>query len=269
MQQRHGPRQHHRVSLPLSSQKRRHQGDILCGINAVREALKAETRQLASLWVAEGKGGQRIAELLSLATARGIQVEVKPEPRLTALVGTPTHQGIVAFLPPAKVLTLEQLIETLMAHSPIAPIAVLDGVKDPRNLGAIIRSAAAFGIGGVVVRAWRAVGLTATVGKTAAGGLEHIPVAEVANLSHSLDRLKAHGFWVIGTDEDGEIACDTFTFPSPLALVFGEEGKGVSPLVKRHCDVLVRIPLEGPLQSLNVAVAAGVLFYAVTSQRRV
>jgi 23S rRNA (guanosine2251-2'-O)-methyltransferase len=120
----------------------------------------------------------------------------------------------------------------------------------------------------VVLRAWRAVGLTATVAKTAAGGLEHVAVAEVANLSHSLDRLKERGFWVIGADEHGDVPCDTFAFPSPLALVFGEEGKGVSSLVKRHCDVLVRIPVDGPLRSLNVAVAAGVVFYAVASQRR-
>jgi 23S rRNA (guanosine2251-2'-O)-methyltransferase len=219
------------------------------------------------MWVAEGKGGPRLSELRTLAALRGIQVEVKAEPRLTAVVGAPIHQGIVAFLRPALTITLEHLLSALLAHPPIAPIAVLDGVQDPRNLGAIIRAAAAFRIGGIVLRARRAVGLTATVAKTAAGGLEHVAVAQVANVSHSLNQLKDHGFWVIGADEQGAEACDTFTFPSPLALVFGEEGKGITPLVRRHCDVLVRIPLHGPLRSLNVAVAAGVLFYAVASQR--
>jgi 23S rRNA (guanosine2251-2'-O)-methyltransferase len=216
--------------------------------------------------VAEGTERQRLSELRNLATRQGIQVEVKPASHLRAIARTPTHQGIVAFLPPFTPLTIEQLIARLGAHSPIPPIAVLDGVKDPRNLGALIRCAAVFGVGGVVLREWRAVGLTATVAKTAAGGLEHVAVAEVGNLSHTLKRLKERGFWVIGADEQGDVACDTVTFPSPLALVFGDEGKGLSPLVKRHCDVLVRIPVTGPLRSLNVAVAAGVLFYVVTSQ---
>jgi 23S rRNA (guanosine2251-2'-O)-methyltransferase len=266
MQRRPELRQRSAASSPAP--KRRRQGEILCGINAVGEALKAGARQVTTLWVAEHKTGQRLAALVALATTRGVRVEAQAESRLTAIAGTPTHQGVVAFLTASGPLTLKDLIERLRTQTPIPPVAVLDGVKDPRNLGAIIRSAAAFGIGGVVLRTWRAVGLTATVAKAAAGGLEHIAVAEVANLSQGLTQLKAHGFWVIGADERGEVACDTFQFPSPLALVLGEEGKGVSPLVKRHCDVLVRIPLRGPLRSLNVSVAAGVLFYAVATQRQ-
>jgi 23S rRNA (guanosine2251-2'-O)-methyltransferase len=253
-------------SIATDTAKHRRHSDMLCGINAVREALKAGTRRLTAIWVAERKDAQRISELLTLARDRGVRVEIKAEAHLTAMVGTPNHQGVIAFATPTAPLTLEDLLDTLTSRIPIPPIAVLDGIQDPRNLGALIRSAAAFGIGGALLRARRAVGLTATVAKAAAGGLEHVAVAEVRNISQSLDRLKKHGFWVVGADEDGDVACDTFTFPAPLALVFGEEGKGVSPLVKRHCDVLVRIPVVGPLHSLNVAVAAGVLFYAVTCQ---
>jgi 23S rRNA (guanosine2251-2'-O)-methyltransferase len=143
------------------------------------------------------------------------------------------------------------------------PLVALDGVKDPRNLGAIIRSAAAFGMGGVIVPGRRAAGITPTVAKAAAGGLEHIGVAEVINLSQSLERLKRLGFWIVGADEQADLSCRTFAFPTPVVLVLGEEGSGVSPLVKRHCDALVGIPVHGPLRSLNVAVAAAVLFYEV------
>jgi 23S rRNA (guanosine2251-2'-O)-methyltransferase len=154
-----------------------------------------------------------------------------------------------------------------MARQPVPPLVCLDGLKDPRNLGAIVRSAAAFGIGGLMVRRRRAVGITATVAKAAAGGLEHLAIAEVANITHTIERLKRQGFWVVGADERGEVRCDTFAFPSPLALVFGEEGQGLSPLVRRHCDTLVRIPVGGALRALNVAVAAAILFYEVMRQQ--
>lgn len=261
-----GDSRHHFAARALVP-KGRSMGDILCGINAVHEALQARTRQLTTIWVAERKEGRRIDKIRTLASAQGVPVEVRPGPSLTGVAGMAMHQGVIAFAAPTAPLTLEHLLVRLMACPPTPPIAILDGVKDPRNLGAIIRSAAAFGVGGIVLRAWRAVGLTATVAKTAAGGLEHVAVAEVGNLSHCLNHLKEQGFWVIGADEHADVACSTFTFPSPLVLVFGEEGKGLSPLVRRHCDVLVRIPVEGSLRSLNVAVAAGVLFYAVASQR--
>jgi 23S rRNA (guanosine2251-2'-O)-methyltransferase len=191
-------------------------------------------------------------------------VEIVPEPRLTEASGTSAHQGIVAFPALSPLLTLDRLITQLTMRPTIPPLALLDGVKDPRNFGAIIRSAAAFGIGGVIVPARRAAGLTGTVAKVAAGGLEHVPVAEVTNISQSIERLKHHGFWVIGSDERAEAPCHSFVYPSPLALVFGEEESGISPLVKRHCDALVSIPVRGPLHSLNVAVSAAVLFYEVT-----
>jgi 23S rRNA (guanosine2251-2'-O)-methyltransferase len=237
-------------------------------MNAVQEALRASARRLEVIWVAEGKAGRRLNEVLALAAACGTPVETAPEPRLTDASGTSAHQGIVAFPALSPVLTLDGLVARLATRPTMPPLALLDGVKDPRNLGAIIRSAAAFGIGGIVVPARRAAGLTGTVAKVAAGGLEHVPVAEVVNISQSIERLKRHGFWVIGSDERAETACHSFAYPSPLALVFGEEEAGISPLVKRHCDALVSIPVRGPLHSLNVAVAAAVLFYEVTVRAR-
>jgi 23S rRNA (guanosine2251-2'-O)-methyltransferase len=248
---------------PSGSPRQGKRDRVICGMNAVQEALRVSASRLERIWVAEGKAGRRLNEVLALAAERGTAVEIVPEPRLTEASGTSAHQGIVAFSALSPLLTLDQLIAQLTARPTIPPLALLDGLKDPQNLGAIIRSAAAFGIGGIIVPTRRAVGLTGTVAKVAAGGLEHVPVAEVTNISQSIERLKQHGFWVIGSDERAEATCDSFVYPSPLALVFGEEEAGISPLVKRHCDALVRIPVCGPLHSLNVAVAAAVLFYEV------
>jgi 23S rRNA (guanosine2251-2'-O)-methyltransferase len=242
--------------------------DVLCGINTVHEALRLGRRRLHTIWLADGKAGKRLREILALAAERGTPVEILAESRLTDAAGTLAHQGIVAFAAPTPLLTIEGLAASLTSQTPSPPLVILDGVKDPRNLGAIIRAAAAFGLGGVIVPKRRAVGITATVAKAAAGGLEHVALAEVTNISQSLERLKQLGFWVVGADEQGNVPCNTFAFPVPLALVFGEEGAGLSPLVKRHCDVLARIPVGGPLRSLNVAVAAGVLFYEVMGQLR-
>jgi 23S rRNA (guanosine2251-2'-O)-methyltransferase len=242
----------------------RGKGDnVLCGINAIHEALRVGTRRIETIWLAVRKEGKGLREVVALAADRKTPIEIVSDRRLTEVAGTTAHQGIVAFLASTPLLTFDQLMTRVTARRPLPPLVVLDGVKDPRNLGAIIRSAAAFGIGGVIVRGRRAVGITATVAKAAAGGLEHVAVAEVTNISQSLEHMKQLGFWIVGTDEQAAISCQTFAFPTPLALAFGEEECGISPLVKRHCDALVNIPVSGPLRSLNVAVAAAVLFYEV------
>src|SRR5262245_55727405 len=250
---------HQTSSRAASRQQGR--GYVLCGINAIQEALQVGTRRLEAIWLAEGKEGRRFDTVRALAAMRETAIETVPSLRLTEVAGTTAHQGMVAFVAASPVVTFDQLTARLTAQRPIPSLAVLDGVQDPGNLGALIRAAAAFGIGGVIVPGRRAAGITATVAKTAAGGLEHVAVAEVTNISQTLERLKQLGFWIIGTDEQADISCQTFAFPTPLALVFGGEGSGISPLVKRRCDALVSIPVCGPLRSLNVAVAAAVLFY--------
>jgi 23S rRNA (guanosine2251-2'-O)-methyltransferase len=199
---------------------------VLCGLHTTQEALRVGTRRIERIWLAEGKTGQRLQQVKTLAAARGIPIETVTLPRLTDAAGTTAHQGIVAFLSSSPLLGIDELTSQLMGQSPIPPLVALDGVKDPRNLGAIIRSAAAFGIGGLLVLGRRAVGITATVTKAAAGGLEHVGVAEVTNLSQSLERLKRMGFWIVGADAQAEISCRTFAFPTPLALVLGDEGAG-------------------------------------------
>jgi 23S rRNA (guanosine2251-2'-O)-methyltransferase len=257
------PRDHRATSAAPRKSRR---DNVLCGINAILEALQVGTRRIEAIWRAEGKEGKRLRQVMALAAKRETPIETVPDPHLTEVAGTTAHQGIVAFVAPTAPLSFDQLTAQLIAQRPIPPLVILDGVKDPRNLGAIIRSAAAFGIGGVIVPGRRAVGLTGTVAKVAAGGLEHVAVAEVTNISQTLERLKQVGFWVVGADEQAEMSCQTFAFPTPLVLVLGEEGSGISPLVKRHCDALVRIPARGLLRSLNVAVAAAVLFYEVMGQ---
>jgi 23S rRNA (guanosine2251-2'-O)-methyltransferase len=260
---------HHKVrpehasaaAVPRSSGRGRDR--VLCGIHAIQEALRVGTRRIESIWLAAGKEGKRLQQVKALAATRGTPIEIVAQHQLIDVAGTTGHQGIVAFVASPPLLTFDELTLRLALQNPIPHIVALDGVKDPRNLGAIIRSAAAFGIGGLLVPGHRAVGITATVTKAAAGGLEHVGVAEVTNLSQSLERLKRMGFWIVGADEQAENSCRTFAFPTPLALVLGDEGSGISPLVKRHCDALVSIPVCGPLRSLNVAVAAGVLFYEV------
>jgi 23S rRNA (guanosine2251-2'-O)-methyltransferase len=241
---------------------------IVCGIHTIREALQAGTRRVEARWVAERKEGARIGQLVALAAERGVKIERVSDPCLTEAAGTSDHQGAVAFLASSVLQSLEEVVARAKAQRPAAPLAILDGIKDPRNCGAIIRSAAAFGLGGVVLPRHRAVSLTATVAKAAAGGLEYVAIAEVTNIVQTIDRLKRMDFWVVGGDEAGKISCESFSFPSPLALVFGEEGRGLSPLVRRHCDVLVQIPVRGALRSLNVSVAAAIFFYeAMRSQR--
>jgi 23S rRNA (guanosine2251-2'-O)-methyltransferase len=249
------------ATVALASPPRR--GGVLCGINAICEALRSDVHRIDTIWLAESKEGKRLQQVMALAAQREIPIKMVPTPRLTRVAGTTAHQGIVAFVASAAVLSLDQLTTQVMALRHIPPLVVLDGVKDPRNLGAIIRSAAAFGVGGVIVPQRRAAGLTGTVAKTAAGGIEHVAVAEVINISQTLERLKQVGFWVVGTDERADMSCRTFAFPRLLTLVLGEEESGISPLVKRHCDALVSVPVWGQFRSLNVAVAAAVLFYEV------
>jgi 23S rRNA (guanosine2251-2'-O)-methyltransferase len=261
----HRQGRHHSPTSRSPSQGDRQQ--IICGIHTVEEALRHGRRRLEAIWLTEGKDAKRFKEISDLAAERATPIVFAAASRLTDVSGTSSHQGVVAFVVPSSPLTLEQCVTHTLNQHPIPPLAILDGVKDPRNFGAIIRSAAVFGIGGIVIPTHRAVDITATVAKTAAGGLEHVPIVQVTNISQCIDYLKRQGFWIIGTSESAEVSCQAYVYPSPLVLVFGEEGEGISSLVRRRCDGLVKIPGGGGLRSLNVAVAAAVLFYEVVGGR--
>ena len=225
---------------------------ILSGINPVAEALRAG-RPLERVLVARGAGGSRLQEIIDLARRASVPVRFEPRQALERLAGTAAHQGVVALGGTARYAEIEVVSGEMLV--------VLDGVEDPHNLGAIIRTAYAAGAAAVIVPERRAVGVTDVVAKAAAGALEHLPVARVVNLNRTLEQLKERGFWIYGLDERGEADYTTVDYGAPTVLVFGGEGRGLHEQVRKHCDALVRIPVAGKISSLNVSVAAGVVLF--------
>jgi 23S rRNA (guanosine2251-2'-O)-methyltransferase len=226
---------------------------ILSGIHPVAEALKAG-RPLERLVVAQGAGGPRLQEIIDLARRASVAVRFEPRSALDRLAGSAAHQGVVALGAAKPYADLDSAAASQL-------VVVLDGVEDPHNLGAIIRTAHAAGAGSIVIPERRAVGVTDVVAKAAAGALEHLPIARVTNINRALEDLKKRGFWIYGLDERGTETYDQVQFATPTALVFGGEGAGLHELVRRHCDALVRIPMAGKIASLNVSVAAGVVLF--------
>jgi 23S rRNA (guanosine2251-2'-O)-methyltransferase len=226
---------------------------IFSGIHPVAESLRAK-HPLERLLVAQGAGGPRVQEIIDLARRASIPVRFEPRAALDRLAGTSAHQGVVA-------MGAAQRYADLDAVAASAMLVVLDGIEDPHNLGAIIRTAHAAGAGAVVIPERRAASVTDVVAKAAAGALEHLPVVRVTNINRALEELKQRGFWIYGLDERGAEAYDQVNYASPAAVVLGGEGKGLHEQVRKHCDALVRIPMAGRISSLNVSVAAGVMLF--------
>src|SRR6516225_8478611 len=207
---------------------------ILSGIHPVAEALRAR-HPLDRLLVAQGAGGPRLQEIIDLARRGGVPVRFEPRAVLDRLAGSSAHQGVVAMGAARRYAELDSV-----AGAPL--LVLLDGVEDPHNLGAIIRTAHAAGAGAVVIPERRAASLTDVVAKAAAGALEHLPVARVTNMNRALEDLKQRGYWIYGLDERGRESYDAVRFSVPTAIVLGGEGKGLHEQVRKHCDALVRIP---------------------------
>ena len=228
---------------------------ILMGIHPVVEALRAHT-PLDRILIAKGAGGTRIQEIVELARSNSTPIRFEPRDALDRLVGGGAHQGVVALGSAKKYADLDEIAP----HAKL--VVILDGVEDPHNLGAVVRTAYAAGAGAVVIPERRAAGLTETVAKAAAGALEHLPVARVTNINRTLEQLKKMGYWIYGIDERGKDSYSAVDWRQPAAIVLGAEGKGLHELTRKHCDVLVRIPMSGSIASLNVSVAAGVVLFA-------
>jgi len=239
--------------------------NLICGINPVLEALAAGTRHFDRLLVAKGLRSRRLSEAIRRATHLGIPLRFEMRETLDRMAGGIAHQGIIAVVSEKPVLSLENLLETAPAP---ALLVVLDGVEDPRNLGAILRTAEAAGAAGVVLPERHSAGLSETVARASAGALEHVPVARVGNLVQALEELKSRGVWVVGLDAAGHERWDAVDLNRPVALVLGGEGRGLRRLVREHCDHLVSIPHFGHVTSLNVSVAAGIALYEAVRQRR-
>jgi len=209
--------------------------------------------------VAKGAASPRLQEVIDLCRERGIPVRFEPRTQLDRATGSAAHQGVVAFRSVEPYASLEQTTEGRGLH------VVLDGVEDPHNLGAIVRTAHAAGATAVVIPERRAAGLTETVARTSAGAVAYLPVVRVTNISRALEELKERGYWIYGLDERGEQAYDRVEFNAPTAIVLGGEGRGLHQTVARHCDALVSIPMSagpaGGVASLNVSVAAGVVLF--------
>lgn len=243
------------------------------GVAPVLEALRAHGRPLEQIIIAEGAQHYRLRELLSKARENGVPVRHAPRAELQRLAGAgANHQGVVASMAAAQYADADQLIEALASRVGTVepPLAViLDGVEDPRNLGAILRTVECVGADGLFIPERRAVGLTDTVAKAAAGALERVAVARVQNIVRLLEQLKERNIWTVGTSGDAALNYTEWDWTTPCALLFGSEGKGLHHLVRERCDVLVRIPVRGHIESLNVSVAAGVVLYEALRQRTI
>jgi 23S rRNA (guanosine2251-2'-O)-methyltransferase len=229
-------------------------GSVISGVHPVREALRAN-RPLDRVLVARGTGGARLQEIVELCRERSISLRFEPRETLDRASHTANHQGVIAFGAAHEYAELDDVLAGARL------LVVLDGIEDPHNLGAIIRTAHAAGAAAVVVPERRAAGLTETVAKAAAGALEYLPVVRAANSAKILETLKSRGFWIYGVDERGDQLYSDAPYVQPTVFVLGGEGHGLHQNVKSHCDVLVRIPMAGPISSLNVSVAAGIVLF--------
>jgi 23S rRNA (guanosine2251-2'-O)-methyltransferase len=236
----------------------------LTGFHAVEEALAAG-RALDRIVIARGRHGERVEAVVQLARSKSVPVRFEDRLQIDRLAGTREHQGIAALAAAKPALELEDL---LAAKTPQGLLVLLDGIEDPHNLGAIVRTSLAAGANGVVIPERRAAGLTDTVERASAGALAHLPVARVKNLVRAMEDMKEAGYWLIGLDERAEKKYTEADFSGQVGIVLGGEGEGLHELTCKRCDFLVSIPTSGPVRSLNVSVAAGIVLFEVVRQRQ-
>jgi len=239
--------------------------DIIYGVNPVMEALRG-SRRAFELYLSEGTD-RRLEKLIQQAGEAGVPVRRRDRASLTRLTGSEHHQGVALRVEPFHYADLADLLSGWRASGESGLLLVLDGIQDPHNLGALIRSAACAGAHGVIIPQDRAVGVTSTVEKVSAGGVGTIAVARVANISQSLELLKKEGFWVYGAAGGAAELLYRQDFRGHTVLVIGGEGEGLRPLVRRTCDLVISIPLKGRIESLNASVAGGIMLFEVVRQR--
>ncbi len=251
---------------PAGPRRAKNSSEIVAGRNAVVEALRAHVPVTTMYVAGRIDADDRVREALKVATERGIPVLETPRGELDRLTDGAVHQGLALQVPPYDYLHPSDLIDPEAPGTPL--VVALDGITDPRNLGAIIRSVAAFGGHGVVVPERRSVGMTASAWKTSAGAAARVPVALAGNLTRALEEFRKAGFFVLGLDMDGDVTLHELELASePLVLVVGSEGKGLSRLVRETCDQVVSIPMSGTVESLNAGVATGVALYEIARRR--
>ncbi len=242
------------------------QSNIICGRNPVLEAVRSG-REIDRLLVAHGVSGGSVTAIIAKCSAKGILIkEVSPQ-KLDYYCGGANHQGVAVMFASQEYSTPEEILDFAKSRDEMPFIIICDEIEDPHNLGAIIRTAEACSVHGIIIPKRRSASLNATVAKSASGALEYMRVARVTNISNTIDYLKEQGVWVIGADMDGEDYAQV-DFDMPCALVIGNEGKGIGTLTAKKCDRIISLPMLGKINSLNASVAAGVLMYEVVRKRR-
>lgn len=241
--------------------------DLIYGINPVREGLQGVRRRPLELFVLRERKNPRIDELISLATQSGVPVRSRERRDLDRLAGHGHHQGVLLRVEPFAFVPLEDLVSRWQRSERQAFFLLLDGVTDPHNLGALLRSADAAGCHGVILPKDRSAPISSVVDKVSAGALEYVPVCQVTNLARTIEILKGQGVWVYGLAGEGSASLYESDLKGDIALVVGSEGEGLRPNVRRHCDGLLSLPMQGGVASLNASVAAGVALFEVLRQR--
>lgn len=239
--------------------------NIICGRNPVLEALRSG-REIDRLFVAHGTGGGSVTAIIAKCRAKGILIkEISPQ-KLDYYCGGANHQGVAVMFASQEYATVDDMFALAETRGEKPFLIICDEIEDPHNLGAIIRTAEATGVHGVIIPERRSASLNATVAKAACGALEYVPVARVTNIANTIDALKQRGVWVFGADMDGDDYTRT-DFDTPCALVIGNEGKGIGALTAKKCDAIISLPMHGKINSLNASVAAGILMYEVVRSR--
>lgn len=241
--------------------------NFVYGLHAINAVLERSPERVLELWIAQPRHTTRLGELRERAERAGVRIQSVPGEALAKLVGEVAHQGAVAAVRPPKAWGEHDLAEALSQTLEDPLLLILDGVTDPHNLGACVRTAAAAGAHAVLIPKDRAAAVDGVVRKVAAGAAEFVPVVSVTNLARTIDMLKERGIWVVGTDGAAPQSLFTADLKRPLAVVLGAEGDGMRRLTREHCDFLVSIPLSGQVESLNVSVAAGVALFEARRQR--
>jgi 23S rRNA (guanosine2251-2'-O)-methyltransferase len=243
--------------------------EYIVGRNPVIEHLQREAQAIKKIWIAKGSTHSRIQHIVTMAKKAGVPIKHCSRRELDRIEPSVPHQGVIALVSPTTYDDLSSILTKIERSERDALLIVLDNIQDPRNLGAILRTAEAVNADAVIIPKNRAVSITAAVHKASAGASTHVPVVKVTNIAQTIDTLKNRGIWVAGAAGNASFLYTDADFRVPLCLVLGSEGKGLRRLVKQKCDYLIHLPMLGKIDSLNVSVAAGVLLYEVIRQRNV
>lgn len=252
----------------VQEKEKRNFDDQVEGRNSVLELLETE-KDINKIFVTRGEKQGSINKIIGRAKGRGIVLVEVDKSKLDEMSQTGNHQGVIAIVPPFEYCEVEDILEEAKSRNEQPFILILDGIEDPHNLGAIIRTAETAGVHGVIIPKRRAASVNSTVNKVSAGAVEHIKIARVNNINDTIQLLKDSGLWIIGTDGKAENYYYEQDLTGPIALVIGSEGFGMNRLVSENCDILVKIPMEGKITSLNASVSAGIVTYEIVKQRKI